>query len=154
MYLHKKVPKKSPTAKLPKLPCACATLRRADRAVTALYDTELRATGYRTTQFTLLQVLHLSGEITQGRLAEMLAMDSTTLTRNLAPLIREGLIAARPGEDRRERLLQLTARGLRESRRLTPHWERAQRRLRRGLGPKAWEALRQLLDRLAAVSRA
>jgi DNA-binding MarR family transcriptional regulator len=82
--------------------------------VTALYDAELRATGYRTTQFTLLQVLRLSGEITQGGLAEMLALDSTTLTRNIAPLIREGLIAARPGTDRRERLLQLTVKGLRE----------------------------------------
>jgi DNA-binding MarR family transcriptional regulator len=121
--------------------------------VTALYDAELRATGFRTTQFTLLQVLRLVGEVTQGRLGEMLALDSTTLTRSLAPLIRKGLIATRPGDDRRERLLQLTPKGAIENRRLTRHWERAQRRLRRGLGPRDWGRLQGLLDRLTIVAR-
>jgi DNA-binding MarR family transcriptional regulator len=121
--------------------------------VTALYDEELRATGFRTTQFTLLQVLRLVGEVTQGRLGEMLALDSTTLTRSLAPLVRRGLIAARPGDDRRERLLRLTPKGENENRRLAPHWQRAQRRLQRGLGPKDLGTLQGLLDRVAMVAR-
>jgi DNA-binding MarR family transcriptional regulator len=147
------MPRQPPRENLPELPCACATLRRADRAVTTLYDDELRATGFRTTQFTLLQVLRLAGSVTQGRLGEMLALDSTTLTRSLAPLVRRGLIEARPGTDRRERLLGLTAKGLRQNERLTVHWERAQGRLRRELGARDWETLRALLDRVASIAR-
>jgi DNA-binding MarR family transcriptional regulator len=145
---------KMPSRKsLPQLPCSCATLRRADRAVIALYDGELRRTGFRTTQFTLLQAIDRSGETTQGRVGEMLALDSTTLTRTLAPLIHRGLIAARPGRDRRQRLLRLTPRGGRKMRRLTQHWERAQRRLRRALGTSEWRTLHALLDRLAVFGK-
>src|SRR5213593_637056 len=46
---------------LPALACACASLRRAARAVTQLYDTELQGTGLRATQFTLLQALERKG---------------------------------------------------------------------------------------------
>jgi len=153
MYVHAIVSKMPPRA-LPQLPCSCATLRRADRAVIALYDGELRRTGFRTTQFTLLQAIHRSGEVIQGRLGEMLALDSTTLTRSLAPLIRRGLIAARPGMDRRQRLLRLRPKGVSEMRSLTPHWERAQRRLRRALGVADWKTLHALLDQLAIFGTA
>ena len=121
--------------------------------MTALYDEELRATGFRATQFTLLQVLRIAGEVTQGRLGEMLALDSTTLTRSLAPLVRRRLIASRSGEDRRERLLRLTPTGERANQRLTGRWQRAQRRLRRELGGHDWETLRTMLDRVAGLTR-
>jgi DNA-binding MarR family transcriptional regulator len=153
MYVHPIVSKMLSRA-LPQLPCSCATLRRADRAVIALYDGEFRTTGFRTTQFTLLQAIHRSGEVVQGRLGEMLALDSTTLTRSLAPLIRRGLIADRPGMDRRQRLLRLRPKGVREMRSLTPYWERAQRRLRRALAVADWKTLHALLDRLAIVGTA
>ena len=42
---------------LPPLVCACASLRRAARAVTQAYDAELRTTGMNPTQFTLLHFL-------------------------------------------------------------------------------------------------
>ena len=145
--------KKLPDPTLPSLPCACATLRRAERAVTSVYDGELRDTGFRSTQFTLLQVLRLSGEVTLGQLAELLALDSTTLTRSLASLIRRGFIAARPGQDRRERLLRLTEAGEQQLQCLMPHWERAQRKLRNQLGPGEWGILRAVLDRLAGAMR-
>ena len=153
MYVHPIVPT-TPPRTLPQLPCSCATLRRADRAVIALYDGELRRAGFRTTQFTLLQAIHRSGEVPQGRLGEMLALDSTTLTRSLAPLIRRGLIAARTGGDRRLRLLRLAPAGVRKMRSLTQHWERAQRRLRRALGAADWRTLHALLDRLTVFGTA
>jgi DNA-binding MarR family transcriptional regulator len=68
-------------------------------------------------------------------------------------MIDRGLVAARPGEDRRERLLRLTPKGARQNERLTPGWERAQARLRAELGAKDWEALRALLDRVASIAR-
>src|SRR5580704_4408110 len=85
-----------------RLPCACANLRRADRVVTQFYDAVLRPSGLRVTQFTLLQALHHAPEISQKQLAELLAIDSTTLTRTLAHLRRKGWIRSGPGEDRRE----------------------------------------------------
>ena len=85
----------------------CGSFRRTSRALTQLYENALRPLGLRTTQFTILQALSLAGEVIQSRLGEMLAMDSTTLTRTLQIMVREGWIAERRGEDRRERRLRL-----------------------------------------------
>ena len=81
------------------LPCACANLRRAARAVTQLYDEELRGSGLKSTQFTLMQVLSEVAGTTQGGLGDFLALDSTTLTRTLRPLIRRGWVRGKPGRD-------------------------------------------------------
>src|SRR5258708_40293947 len=90
---------------LPVLPCMCASFRRTSRSLTHLYDEALRPLGLRATQFTILQALSLAGEVSQGELAHILAMDSTTLTRTLRIMGPVGWIAERRGEDRRERLL-------------------------------------------------
>jgi DNA-binding MarR family transcriptional regulator len=83
----------------------CSSVRRASRALTQLYEQALGPLGLRATQFTILQVLSLTGEVSQGQLGEMLAMDSTSLTRTLEIMRREGWIADRRGEDRRQRWL-------------------------------------------------
>ena len=127
------------------LPCACATLRRASRAVTQLYDQELRRSGLRVTQFTLLQALELSGNLTQGRLGELLSLDSTTLTRTLRPLLGRGWVRSLPGEDRRERHFQLTPAGRRQLAYARPGWERAQQRLQTALGVRDWQGLQTVL---------
>jgi DNA-binding MarR family transcriptional regulator len=131
----------------------CANLRRATRAVTQLYDDALRETGLRVTQFTLLQVLQRTGSMMQSELADALALDSTTLTRSLRPLIEAHLIAAAAGRDRRERHLALTARGRRRLDDVQPAWERAQKRLRSALEGTAWESLMRDLHGLAATAR-
>ncbi|MGH9454375.1 MAG: MarR family winged helix-turn-helix transcriptional regulator [Terriglobia bacterium] len=137
------------------LPCACANLRRAARAVTQLYDQELRGAGLRATQFTLLQVLASAGRIRQGDLGDLLAMDSTTLTRTLRLLVGKGWVSSLPGEDRRERHLLLTPAGRRELDQARPHWERAQQRLRRALGDSKWEPTQAtLLQMMKAAKRA
>ena len=79
-----------PNLALPILPCACANLRRTARAVTRMYNYELRRTGLELTQFTLLMTLSIVGETTQGQLGNLLALDSTSLTRMLKPLSRWG----------------------------------------------------------------
>ena len=70
--------------------CACRNVRRAARAVTGLYDRILAPTGLRATQVTLLVALEKAGPIPFTRLAGVLGMDRTTLTRNLEPLRRAG----------------------------------------------------------------
>src|SRR6476659_8600571 len=87
--------------------CACFHLRRATRALTQLYDDALRPAGVRTTQFTLLNAIRIAGPATVRRLATTVVMDRTTLTRDLRPLERQGLVLIEPGEDRRERKVDL-----------------------------------------------
>ena len=126
----------------------CGSFRRTSRALTQLYESALRPVGLRATQFTILQALSLAGEVTQTQLGEMLAMDSTTLTRTLQIMSREGWIAERRGEDRRERRLRLAKAGEKQFNRALPVWEKVQSRLRHQVGEQAWKNLLQLAHRV------
>jgi DNA-binding MarR family transcriptional regulator len=121
-------------SQIPMLPCMCANLRRAARAVTQFYGAELRPTGLSSTQFTILQTLSIAGNVTQGQLGELLSMDSTSLTRTLAIMGRNGWIEKRRGKDRREWRLQLSSAGEEQLAAALPYWENAQSRLRKLLG--------------------
>ncbi len=114
--------------------CVCFSLRKTARAVTQLYDAALRPCGLRATQFTMLTAVRVLGGVTVNHLAEALVMDRTTLTRNLTPLKRDGLIRVQPGADRREREVTLTAAGWDILTRAMPLWEQAQGRITKGLG--------------------
>jgi DNA-binding MarR family transcriptional regulator len=140
---------------LPDLVCACASLRRAARAMTRLYDRALGGTGLGAAQFTLLQVLASQEDqpMTQRALGEFLAIDSTTLTRTLAPLARQGWVRSRPGVDRRERLWSLRPAGKRQLQRALPRWERVQQRVRSRIGVPHWEALMAETTRVATAAR-
>lgn len=101
------------------------------------------------TQFTLLQFLAHVGEVSQGELGELLAIDTTTLTRTLEPLRKSGWIRARAGDDRRERHWSLTGAGERKRASAAPHWEAAQARLRSRLGDGRFQSL---LSELSVVA--
>jgi DNA-binding MarR family transcriptional regulator len=138
---------------LPVLPCLCSSFRRTARALSQLYDEGLRGTGLRITQFTILQVLARAGEVTQGRLGEILAMDSTTLTRTLGIMRRRGWIVERRGDDQRERWLRLSKAGGRKLKRATVGWEKVQTRLREEMGGEAaWKNLLQLTNQVTEVA--
>lgn len=137
------------TSSLPVLPCMCGTLRRASRALTQVYEDALRPLGLRATQFTILQALSLAGEVTQGELGRMLAMDSTTLTRVLEIMIRQRWISKRRGQDHREWRLRLLKGGNIQLARATPHWERVQAQLRAELGNDRWDSLLKLSNQAA-----
>jgi DNA-binding MarR family transcriptional regulator len=111
-------------------PCACTTLRRATRAVTALYDAALSPTGLRITQFSVLRTLERRGPLTITALAAAAALDRSTMGRNLEPLRRRRLVKLFSGEDQRERVVRLTPEGRAAIRRALPRWERMQRQLR------------------------
>ena len=126
---------------LPDLPCLCATLRLASRSLSQLYDEALRPLGLRGSQFTILQVLSLAGEVNQGELGQMLAMDSTTLTRTIAIMSRHGWIARRPGEDSRVTMIRLSSAGKTQLERAEPYWEKVQARVKKKLGGGRWDEL-------------
>jgi DNA-binding MarR family transcriptional regulator len=134
------------------LPCLCANLRRTTRAVTHLYDRTLRPLDLRATQFTILQVLERTGEIAQGKLGELLATDSTTLTRTLHIMRRNGWVAERRGTDRRQRWLRLTKTGRTQLVRATPAWEQLQSELAQILGERHWQAVFTLTSEVTRLA--
>ena len=117
-----------------------------------MYDRELGAAGLELSQFTLLMTLDQTGEITQKALGKVLAMDSTTLTRTLRTLVERGWMKTNPGEDRREKLLSLSATGRKKFQQARPHWERAQAMLRQKVGDETWPAIGSLLGKLASAA--
>src|ERR1700678_3774953 len=127
------------------LPCPCQNLRRLTRVVTRIYDQEMRIAGVEIAQFGLLTALAAVGEANQKRLSAGFAMDSTTLTRTLGLLLKQGWVRARRGKDRRERLFSLTGAGRRQMAMAQPHWERAERRLRKELGGAGWKNIRETI---------
>jgi len=128
-------------AKLPTLPCACGSLRRASRALTKTYEDALRPHDLTATQFTILQVLTLAGELTQGGLGEALVMDSTSLTRTLRPMIANKCVTVRRGHDRRQRFISLADAGRSKFRDASAAWETTQQKLRAALGDAGWQQL-------------
>ena len=145
---------KQPAAALFDLPCACQNLRRVTRVVTRIYDQELRKAGLEITQFGLLTALAATGEANQKRLSAGFAMDSTTLTRTLGLLRRQGWIRVRRGKDRRERLFRLTQAGKRQMAEGQRYWERAEQRLRRELGDAGWKSMKQTVSRITEAAMA
>jgi DNA-binding MarR family transcriptional regulator len=85
--------------------------------------------------------LQLASGISQKQLGALLQIDSTTLTRTLAPLRKKGWLRSATGTDRRELRLSLTAAGKREYERALPYWRRAQKGLRKALGKANWNHL-------------
>src|SRR6266705_128958 len=134
------------------LPCACANLRRAARAVTRLYNRELHSDGIEITQFTLMMALKHVGEISQGELGEILALDSTSLTRMLKLLKDHGWVQAKEGDDRRFRLFRLTKAGREKFRQCVPHWKHAEEQLQAALGEKTMGELGTALAEVTRVS--
>lgn len=131
----------------------CGNVRRTARALTQMYEQALRPAGLRATQFTVLQFLSRAGEVLQGRLGEMLAMDSTSLTRTLAILVRKGWVAERKGADRRERWLRLAPDGKERLEDAAPLWEGVQLELKKRLGHEKWGSFLGLANEVTSVVR-
>lgn len=114
--------------------CLCLHLQRAARVVARRFDEVFRPLGITQGQFSLLMSLNRPEPPTIGSVANLLAMDRTTLTANLKPLERRGLvrIKADPG-DRRSRRLSLTADGRALLAEATPLWRRHHAALERQL---------------------
>jgi len=130
-------------------------VRQVSRLLTRIYDECLRPIGIQESQLTVLVAVSMSGEngATMGALAGKLVMDRTTLTRNVVPLEKAGLLrVARSADDARARVIVLTRAGERLIESAYPLWEEAQRRIRRALGEKRIETLRSQLSEVVAFA--
>ena len=121
--------------------CTCATVRKAARIVTQMYETALQPTGLRSGQVTLLAVLSKQGEMPHTILADALGMDRTTLTRNLKPMVRDGFVSINAQDDQRVRMVSLTPNGASKIAEAYPLWAKVQSRMVAGLGADRWSGL-------------
>jgi DNA-binding MarR family transcriptional regulator len=120
--------------------------------VSRLYDEELRGVGLRTTQYSVLRLLRDTGEVRQRDLGEVTVHEETTLTRNLRPLVDAGWVEVRTGQDRREKWLKITRKGLAKLDEARPHWARAQERMRSLLPEGVWKNLMTVLPDVASLA--
>lgn len=129
--------------------CLCLHMQRAARVIARRFDEALRPVGLKSGQFSLLMSLNRPEPPTLGSVAELLAMDRTTLTANLKPLERDALVEMRTDEkDRRARRLALTEKGRSLLTRAVPIWTRTHREVESVLPPGAADRLRADLDTL------
>jgi DNA-binding MarR family transcriptional regulator len=127
--------------------CFCLASRQAARKITRLYDGVMQKSGMRSTQFTILSQLMLRGELPIGKLASLLGMERTTLTRNLTPLEQRKWISIKSGDDPRARMIGITAPGRAAVRRGFPFWSQAQAEAGKLLGADGQSALKVLAAR-------
>ena len=127
--------------------CTCFRLRGLTRRVTQLYDQMLAPSGLSVTQYSVIAHVRRreTSPPTVTELARDLFTDRTTLTRNLQPLLKEGLIEVAAGTDDRSKAILLTRRGEAAYRAARPLWKQAQRLLRERLGETRLAALHELI---------
>jgi DNA-binding MarR family transcriptional regulator len=131
--------------------CACASLRRASRAVCHLYDLVLAPTGLKATQFIILNAISEANAVAHCDLARLFAASEETFSRRLASARRSGWVRMMV-DPRRRRVYSLTEEGRGVLDRATPYWERAQDRMRRELGELDWGVLGGFADRVTQAA--
>ena len=129
--------------------CPCIALRKSTRAVTRRYDEVLDPVGLRATQLVILLELAYHGSATLSRLADLLVMEKSTLSRNLKPLESRGLLGFAQGEGR-HKLVQLTDEGVIKVRKAIPLWMEAQSETRHKADDRDWDTVLDTLDTLSA----
>ncbi len=123
-------------------PCLCAVTRKAGRIITKKYDEYLKPCGLKITQLSMLARISGNPGIAISELGKLLAMDQTTVSRNLQVLEKEGYIRLYPEpEDQRIKRIQLTETGLSKMREARPLWDKAQLEMEQVLGRGTIEEL-------------
>ena len=132
--------------------CLCFRARRTARAITRAYDEALRPTGLQATQVTLMSTIARGKDGAQpmGQLADILALEISTLTRNLRALESGGLVVTGRSEtDRRVRVVRLTGAGKARLAGALPYWQRAHDEVIRAMGADTAATLHAALDAAA-----
>jgi DNA-binding MarR family transcriptional regulator len=130
--------------------CLCLHVQRAARALARRFDEALRPLDLTQGQFSLLMSLNRPEPASIGSVATLLAMDRTTLTANLKPLERRGLVKiAVDKDDRRSRRLALTASGKSLLAKAGPIWIKTHAEVEDGLARPGPDMLRTGLRALA-----
>lgn len=130
--------------------CTNLKLRQLSRRVSRLYDEAMETTGLKGTQYSLLSHVILMEPVRPSDLAARLALDASTLTRNLQPLVAQGWVEIGAGNDGRSRLVSSTEAGRAKRQQGQRAWKQAQTSINACLGNEQVVALHALLDDCAA----
>ncbi len=133
-------------AQLKSQACTNFKLRGFLRRISQRYDEELAKAGLKTTQYSLLSHVQSLGPVRPVDLAKAMAMDASTLTRNLKPLIAAGWVDLGAGSDGRSRLVHITDSGRAKRAEAKQHWRVAQESINQLLGPERLLTLHALID--------
>ncbi len=132
--------------------CGSFNLRKASRVLTQMFDEALQPTGLRSTQLVILLVLARDGEIGMSGLSRELVLSPSTLSRNLRPLEREGLLRITGNAGRGKRVC-LTSEGRKRVLEAAPYWQAAQERFVRQVGAASWSDMTCRLNQLVDAMR-
>jgi DNA-binding MarR family transcriptional regulator len=134
--------------------CACLNLRKASRSVTRLYDEALQPSGLKSTQFVVLVAIAADGEPTLPRLARSLGLDRSSLTRNLRPLERLGLVEKRGLDSPGAATVRLSRRGAVVLQKTIPLWAAVQSEFESRIGGGRWQTLLGELEKVREATQA
>jgi DNA-binding MarR family transcriptional regulator len=126
----------------------------AVRSVTRIYDGALGEVGLRATSYAILSRLDSDGPLSIGNLADRLALDRTTCSRELDPLVESGLVQLDVGSDRRQRVAALSDAGAAKLAEARPLWLGVQGQVRGTYGePQTADLLERLRELLSVSSQ-
>jgi DNA-binding MarR family transcriptional regulator len=129
--------------------CLGFTARLLSRVISGVYDETLAELGLKVSQFSVLNAIANLEETRPAELAELLAMDESTLSRNVARMCARGWLQLEPGyDDQRSHRITVTEKGRALLRKSYPAWQKAQSQLTQRLGPEGVTALRSIVKKL------
>ena len=126
--------------------CLAVRVRLLSRRLSRIYDGALRPLGLTVAQLNVLSVIEVVGSAPAGRVADLLAMEISTLSRNARIMESEGWITIERAERGNGRILRLTSAGRKKLRSARPAWDRAQGEARELLGDVGARELKRLGD--------
>jgi len=133
--------------------CLAVRVRLLSRRLSRIYDGALRPLGLTVAQLNLLSVIEVLGAAPAGRIADLLGMEISTLSRNARLMQSEGWIRIDPAEHGNGRILSLTGAGAAKLRESQPAWEEAQAKARELLGPQGSLDLKRIGDEAWAAQQ-
>lgn len=134
--------------------CTCFNVRRVSRVITQCFDAEVRRHGIRPTQTPILRALQAKDGWSMAELSDWLAMERTTLLRNLRPLQRASLVKVQGGGQGGRVMIEITAKGRKALSDTLPAWRSAQEKVVAILGKERWSAIISDLQEVSARLKA
>ncbi|MBA3712494.1 MAG: winged helix-turn-helix transcriptional regulator [Pyrinomonadaceae bacterium] len=133
--------------------CAAVRVRKLNRAVSSIYDDELRPHGLKISQMHILVMVARCGSVTPQKIGEFLIMDKSTMSRSLELMTKNGWLDGTYSEAERLQQVALTKDGRKLLKAAGKAWARAQRRVEKLLGESNWASLFRAVETLDHPSR-
>ena len=128
--------------------CYCKNIRRLSNNITKYYNEYLKDTGLTLNQYSIMSSIHKIEPATVTDIANEVGLERTTIVRDLKPLIKNGLVEDISEKGKRNKMIQLTNKGIEMHNNAEPYWNEAQEKIFNLLGP---ERLQDFVDILSIL---